>query len=117
MKSPRRTATQIDIRAPRTPVQRTEVIDRPVTVPAIEVTKPKPYSSNVEPQVYETPDPQWTKYNWRCLEQCFTDIRVDIAESLDGELIDPDEIDLEDVVTRFIDTYAAGRELEGEWSW
>lgn len=74
----------------------------------------------VEEQQEELPPPTmsvWTKHEWRCLEQCFTDVRLEVAEALGEPDIDPEEIELDDVVGRFVDTYAQGRELEGEWDW
>lgn len=60
---------------------------------------------------------EWTKREWRCLEQCFADLRLEIAQSLGEPDVDPEEIDLDDVVKRFVDSYAQDHELEGEWSW
>jgi hypothetical protein len=76
------------------------------------------------PLVLQRPEPirepvaiEWTKREWRCLEQCFTDVRLEIAQSLGEPDVDPEEIDLDDVVKRFVDSYAQSYELEGEWSW
>jgi hypothetical protein len=40
-----------------------------------------------------------------------------MAQSLGEPDLDPEEIDLDDVVKRFVDSYAQNHELEGEWSW
>jgi hypothetical protein len=60
---------------------------------------------------------EWTKREWRCLEQCFTDVRMETAHSLDVDDIDPEEVDLDDVVVRFVESYGVGVKLEGEWKW
>ncbi len=59
----------------------------------------------------------WTKREWRCLEQCFTDVRMETAQALDVDDIDPEEVDLDDVVARFVETYGTSAKLEGEWKW
>ncbi|KAG8824301.1 hypothetical protein FRC19_002071 [Serendipita sp. 401] len=61
--------------------------------------------------------PSWTKHEWRALEQCFTDIRLETAIARGVEDVDPEEVDLDDVVDRFVDNYADGIRLKGEWSW
>lgn len=60
---------------------------------------------------------EWTKREWRSLEQCFTDVRMETAQALDVEDVDPEEVDLDDVVARFVETYGTGAKLEGEWKW
>ncbi|KIM26284.1 hypothetical protein M408DRAFT_9939 [Serendipita vermifera MAFF 305830] len=59
----------------------------------------------------------WTKREWRSLEQCFTDVRMEAAQALDLDDIDPEEIDLDDVVARFVETYGVNAKLDGEWKW
>ncbi|KAG8831168.1 hypothetical protein FRC17_003554 [Serendipita sp. 399] len=59
----------------------------------------------------------WSKQEWRALEQCFTDIRLETATARGVEDINPEEVDLDDVVDRFVDNYAEGIRLKGEWSW
>jgi hypothetical protein len=59
----------------------------------------------------------WAKQEWRRLEHCFTIIRQELARDYQVESFDPDEVDLDEVVGRFVDIYGDGRALEGEWSW
>lgn len=63
------------------------------------------------------PVQEWTKHQWRCLEQCFTDVRLEVARSMGVLDVDPEDIELDDVVDRFVDLFAEGRKLEGEWDW
>jgi len=65
-----------------------------------------------------TPPPSaWTKNEWRLLEECFTDIRDDLACTLDVVEVDVDEIDLDEVVQRFVDIDEGKHELVGDWAW
>jgi hypothetical protein len=59
----------------------------------------------------------WTKNEWRLLEQCFTDVRDDLACSLDVVEVDVDEIDLDEVVQRFVEIDEGKHELVGNWAW
>jgi len=66
-----------------------------------------------------TPPPPatWTKNEWRLLEQCFTDARDDLACTLDVVEVDVDEINLDEVVQRFVDVDEGKHELIGDWAW
>jgi hypothetical protein len=65
-----------------------------------------------------TPPPApWTKNEWRLLEECFTDVRDDLACSLDVVEVDVDEIDLDEVVQRFVEIDEGKHELVGDWDW
>ncbi len=61
--------------------------------------------------------PPWSRQEWKALEQCFTDIRTEAALAAGVEDIDPEDVDLDDVLDRFVDNYAQGIRLKGEWSW
>lgn len=60
---------------------------------------------------------EWNKQEWRRLEHCFTTIRQELAREYQVDQFDADEVDLNEVVGRFVDIYGEGRVLEGEWSW
>jgi hypothetical protein len=65
-----------------------------------------------------TPPPApWTKNEWRLLEQCFTDIRDELACTLDVVEVDVDEIDLDEVIQRFVEADEGKHELVGDWAW
>jgi len=66
-----------------------------------------------------TPPPPapWTKNEWRLLEQCFTDVRDELACTLDVVEVDVDEIDLDEVIQRFVDADEGKHELVGDWAW
>ena len=65
-----------------------------------------------------TPPPvSWTKNEWRLLEECFTDVRDDLACTLDVVEVDIDEIDLDEVVQRFVDIDEGRHDLVGDWAW
>lgn len=64
-----------------------------------------------------TPPAPWTKNEWRLLEECFTDVRDDLACTLDVVEVDVDEIDLDEVVQRFVDIDEGKHELVGDWAW
>ena len=63
------------------------------------------------------PPAPWTKNEWRLLEECFTDVRDDLACTLDVVEVDVDEIDLDEVVQRFVDIDEGKHELVGDWAW
>jgi hypothetical protein len=61
------------------------------------------------------PLPGWTKREWHCLEQCFTYVRLQASQSLGGD-VDPEDINLNDVVDCFVQSHAVGITLDGEWN-
>lgn len=61
--------------------------------------------------------PPWTRQEWKALEQCFTDVRNEAALAAGMDDVDPEDIELDDVVDRFVDNFAQGIRLKGEWSW
>jgi hypothetical protein len=70
-----------------------------------------------DPEPAPLPPAPWTKDEWRLLEHCFTDIRDDLACTLDVVEVDVDEIDLDEVVQRFVDIDEGEHELVGDWAW
>lgn len=54
---------------------------------------------------------EWGKEEWKAMDTCFTDERLDTAHRLglpEGELADVDEVNLEDVVDRFTNMLFGG---------
>lgn len=48
----------------------------------------------------------WSKSDWKLLDSCFTDERLDVAERQglpEGELADTSDVDMSDVVERFVE--------------
>lgn len=58
---------------------------------------------------------QWAKQDWKQLDACFTDERLHVAESLgmpEDALADVDDIKIEGVVERFIQTIGGAEEIK-----
>lgn len=50
---------------------------------------------------------EWAKEDWKAMDTCFTDERLDVGHRLglaEGEMAEVDEVNLEDVVDRFAGT-------------
>lgn len=60
--------------------------------------------SSAEPAITEPR--AWAKSDWKLLDSCFTDERLDVAERQglpEGELADTSDVDMANVVERFIE--------------
>ncbi|KAH9017089.1 hypothetical protein EDB83DRAFT_2438178 [Lactarius deliciosus] len=60
------------------------------------------------PLVIDTDGPrEWSRSDWKLLDACFTDMRLDIGTrwGCEGTLGDVDAVDLDDVVGRFVDIF------------
>ncbi|KAH9174755.1 hypothetical protein EDB89DRAFT_1950224 [Lactarius sanguifluus] len=60
------------------------------------------------PLVIDTDGPrEWSRSDWKLLDACFTDVRLDIGArwGSEGSLGDVDAVDLDDVVGRFVDIF------------
>ncbi|KAF9530057.1 hypothetical protein CPB83DRAFT_851507 [Crepidotus variabilis] len=62
------------------------------------------------PQQYPAGEREWTKDDWKLLDACFTDLRLEHGEPEDSLLADVGAIDLADVVLRFVEL-SGGRAL------
>jgi hypothetical protein len=65
---------------------------------------------------------EWTKADWKVLDACFTEERLHVGAQRgygNDQLADVDDVDLEDVVTRFMCTvggYEAVHKLGSAWT-
>jgi hypothetical protein len=60
---------------------------------------------------------EWTKDDWKQLDACFTDERLDVAEKLglgSDKIADVDDVKVEDVVERFVEMMGGSRVVD-EW--
>lgn len=58
----------------------------------------------------------WTKDDWKQLDACFTDERLDVAEKLglgSDAIADVDDVKVENVVERFVEMMGGSRVLNG----
>ena len=59
---------------------------------------------------------EWAKNDWKILDACFTDERLDVAEKMgmaEGSLADVTDIRLDDVVSRFVEVIGGDAALAG----
>lgn len=59
---------------------------------------------------------EWGKNDWKILDACFTDERLDVAEKMgmaEGSLADVTDIRLDDVVNRFVEVIGGDAVLVG----
>lgn len=71
---------------------------------------------------YQSGPREWTKADWKLLDSCFTDERHDFAQAQglpEGDLANADDIELSNVVARFVDLVGGEDVLESlgdSWS-
>lgn len=68
------------------------------------------------PLVIDTDGPrEWSRSDWKLLDACFTDARLEVGARWGGEetLGDVDAVDLEDVVQRFVDIFGGETVISG----
>ncbi|KAH9049324.1 hypothetical protein EDB84DRAFT_1453445 [Lactarius hengduanensis] len=68
------------------------------------------------PLVIDTDGPrEWSRSDWKLLDACFTDVRLDIGArwGSEGTLGDVDAVDLDDVVGRFVDIFGGEEVVSG----
>ena len=75
-------------------------------------------SRHVDPsQLFDPIGPrEWAKNDWKILDACFTDERLDAAEKMgmaEGSLADVTDIRLDDVVSRFVEIIGGDAALAG----
>ena len=78
--------------------------------PAFRTPSPAPstFKQPEAPLVIDTDGPrEWSRSDWKLLDACFTDVRLEIGARWGGEGVmgDVDAVDLEDVVQRFEDIF------------
>jgi len=59
---------------------------------------------------------EWAKNDWKILDACFTDERLDVAEKIgmaEGSMADVTDIRLDDVVSRFVEVIGGDAALAG----
>jgi hypothetical protein len=76
------------------------------------------YSRYVDPsRLFDPTGPrEWGKNDWKILDACFTDERLDAAEKMgmaEGSLADVTDIQLDDVVNRFVEVIGGDAVLGG----
>ncbi|KAI9458933.1 hypothetical protein BJY52DRAFT_406246 [Lactarius psammicola] len=68
------------------------------------------------PLVIDTDGPrEWSRSDWKLLDACFTDVRLEIGArwGSEGTLGDVDAVELEDVVERFVDIFGGEEVVSG----
>jgi hypothetical protein len=68
------------------------------------------------PLVIDTDGPrEWSRSDWKLLDACFTDARLDIGArwGSEGTMGDVDAVELEDVVERFMDIFGGESVVSG----
>ena len=68
------------------------------------------------PLVIDTDGPrEWSRSDWKLLDACFTDARLEIGArwGSEGTLGDVDAVELEDVVVRFVDIFGGEAVVSG----
>jgi len=78
--------------------------------PAFRTPSPAPstFKQPEAPLVIDTDGPrEWSRSDWKLLDACFTDVRLEIGARWGGEGVmgDVDAVDLEDVIQRFEDIF------------
>ena len=76
------------------------------------------YSRYIDPsQLFDPTGPrEWGKDDWKILDACFTDERLDAGEKMgmtEGSLADVTDIRLDDVVNRFVEVIGGDAVLVG----
>lgn len=110
------------------------LFDAPAPRDLFKTPRPAARPSPLASKIAQTPMPMplpiynvagervWTKEEWRLLDACFTDQRLDVAETIpgaeDGALAPVDMISMEDVVDRFV-ALLGGKDVLVRWgeSW
>lgn len=74
------------------------------------------HSQYIDPsQLFDPTGPrEWGKDDWKILDACFTDERLDAAEKMgmaEGSMADVTDIRLDDVVNRFLEVIGGGAVL------
>ena len=86
--------------------------------PAFRTPSPAPstFKRPEAPLVIDTDGPrEWSRSDWKLLDACFTDVRLEIGARWGGEGVmgDVDAVDLEDVVQRFEDIFGGAEVVAG----
>lgn len=66
---------------------------------------PAPKGTSFSFEASESKERAWTKDDWKLLDACFTDQRLDVAERMglgDDIIADVNDVEIEDVVERFV---------------
>jgi hypothetical protein len=76
---------------------------------------PAPRGAFLPSEVEETTTREWTKDDWKQLDACFTDERLDVAEKLGSgsdTIANVDDVRVEDVVDSFVEMMGGSRVVE-----
>lgn len=85
-------------------------------IPRTPSPAPAPFRRPEEPLVIDTDGPrEWSRSDWKLLDACFTDARLEIGArwGSEGTLGDVDAVELEDVVERFVDIFGGESVVSG----
>jgi len=77
---------------------------------------PSSFARPQAPLVIDTDGPrEWSRSDWKLLDACFTDARLEVGErwGSEGVLGDVDAVELEDVVRRFEDILGGAEVVAG----
>ena len=85
-------------------------------IPRTPSPAPASFRRPEEPLVIDTDGPrEWSRSDWKLLDACFTDARLEIGArwGSEGTLGDVDAVELEDVVERFVDIFGGESVVSG----
>ena len=98
------------------PTTTTTFLKRGQQTPRTPSPAPSSFRQPEAPLVIDTDGPrEWSRSDWKLLDACFTDARLEIGArwGSEGTLGDVDAVDLEDVVDRFVDIFGGAEVVSG----
>ena len=98
------------------PPTTTTFLKRGQQTPRTPSPAPSSFRQPEAPLVIDTDGPrEWSRSDWKLLDACFTDARLEIGArwGSEGTLGDVDAVELEDVVERFVDIFGGAEVVSG----
>ena len=98
------------------PTTTTTFLKRGQQTPRTPSPAPSSFRQPEAPLVIDTDGPrEWSRSDWKLLDACFTDARLEIGArwGSEGTLGDVDAVELEDVVDRFVDIFGGAEVVSG----